>query len=77
MRHVLYLHDGPPGSPPGIYLRLLLIGYFEGIDSQGPSDISTAHTFLDKEAKGGVFDAVPRVGLRQSGRHSATHTLQH
>ena len=23
---------GRPGLPPGIYLRLLLIGYFEGID---------------------------------------------
>jgi hypothetical protein len=23
-----------PGSPPGIYFRLLLIGYFKGIDSE-------------------------------------------
>jgi hypothetical protein len=26
---------GRPGLPPGIYFRLLLIGYFEGIDSEG------------------------------------------
>ena len=25
---------GQPGLPPGIYFRLLLIGYFEGIDSE-------------------------------------------
>ena len=25
---------GRPGLPPGIYFRLLLIGYFEGMDSE-------------------------------------------
>ena len=25
---------GRPGLPPGVYFRMLLIGYFEGIDSQ-------------------------------------------
>jgi hypothetical protein len=25
---------GRPGLPPGIYFQLLLIGYFEGIDSE-------------------------------------------
>ncbi len=25
---------GRPGLPPGVYLRMLLIGYFEGIDSE-------------------------------------------
>jgi len=25
---------GRPGLPPGIYFRLLLIGYFEGIESE-------------------------------------------
>ena len=28
---------GRPGLPPGIYFRLLLIGYFEGIDSSAGS----------------------------------------
>jgi len=29
-----YAEMGRPGLPPGIYFRLLLIGYFEGIDSE-------------------------------------------
>jgi transposase len=29
-----YGRTGRPGLPPGIYFRLLLIGYFEGIDSE-------------------------------------------
>jgi transposase len=31
---LVLLEDGAPGLPPGIYFRLLLIGYFEGIDSE-------------------------------------------
>ena len=27
-------HQGRPGIPPGIYFRMLLVGYFEGIGSQ-------------------------------------------
>ena len=29
-----YARGGRPGVPPGIYFRMLFIGYFEGIDSQ-------------------------------------------
>jgi len=29
-----YREGGRPGIPPGVYFRMLLIGYFEGIDSQ-------------------------------------------
>src|SRR3974377_1102234 len=29
-----YSGTGRPGLPPGVYFRLLLIGYFEGIDSE-------------------------------------------
>ncbi len=31
-----YYHDtlGRPGIPPGVYFRMLLVGYFEGIGSQ-------------------------------------------
>jgi transposase len=29
---------GRPGLPPGMYFRLLLIGYFEGIDSSVGTD---------------------------------------
>ena len=34
MRQLLRRDDGPAELPPGIYFRLLLIGYFEGIDSE-------------------------------------------
>src|SRR4029434_6162233 len=27
-------HQGRPGIPPGVYFRMLLVGYFEGIGSQ-------------------------------------------
>ena len=30
----LYREGGRPSIPPGIYFRMLFIGYFEGIDSQ-------------------------------------------
>src|SRR5687768_15286574 len=29
-----YADGGRPGIPPGVYFRILLIGYFEGIDGQ-------------------------------------------
>jgi transposase len=29
-----YAEQGRPGIPPGVYFRMLLIGYFEGIESQ-------------------------------------------
>ena len=29
-----YKKGGRPGIPPGVYFRMLLIGYFEGLDSQ-------------------------------------------
>lgn len=29
-----YKEGGRPGIPPGIYFRMLLVGYFEGLDSQ-------------------------------------------
>ena len=29
-----YRQGGRPGIPPGVYFRMLLIGYFEGLDSQ-------------------------------------------
>ena len=29
-----YRHGGRPGIPPGVYFRMVFIGYFEGIDSQ-------------------------------------------
>ena len=32
-----YADDGRPGLPPGRYFRLLLIGYFEGLDAERAS----------------------------------------
>src|SRR5579872_3586362 len=29
-----YANCGRPGIPPGVYFRMLLVGYFEGIGSQ-------------------------------------------
>ena len=29
-----YKDGGRPGIPPGIYFRMVFVGYFEGIDSQ-------------------------------------------
>ena len=29
-----YAGEGRPGLPPGRYFRLLLVGYFEGLDSE-------------------------------------------
>jgi transposase len=29
-----YKRGGRPGIPPGVYFRMVLIGYFEGLDSQ-------------------------------------------
>src|SRR5512137_2987911 len=29
-----YKQGGRPGIPPGVYFRMLFVGYFEGIDSQ-------------------------------------------
>ncbi len=29
-----YARSGRPGIPPGVYFRMLFVGYFEGIDSQ-------------------------------------------
>lgn len=31
---VFYAAQGRPGIPPGVYFRMLLIGYFEGLESQ-------------------------------------------
>ena len=34
-----YYHEtmGRPGIPPGVYFRMLLVGYFEGLGSSGAS----------------------------------------
>ena len=40
-----YSRTGRPGLPPGIYFRLLLVGYFEGLDSERGIAWRTADSF--------------------------------
>jgi len=51
--------DGP-GLPPGMHFRLLLIGYFEGIDSERGIAWRAADSFALREFLGvGLEDAPP------------------
>lgn len=49
---------GRPGPPPGIYFRLLLSGYFEGIDSERGIAWRAANSFALRDCVG--------VGLEQA-----------
>src|SRR5256885_3700900 len=51
---------GRPGLPPGMYFRLLLIGYFEGIDSERGIAWRAADSFALRDSLGvGLEDAPP------------------
>ncbi len=51
---------GRPSLPPGIYFRLLLIGYFEGIDSERGIAWRAADSFALRDFLGvGLVDAPP------------------
>ena len=51
---------GRPGLPPGMYFRLLLIGYFEGIDSEVGIAWRAADSFALRDFLGvGLEDAPP------------------
>jgi transposase len=55
-----YADCGRPGIPPGVYFRMLLIGYFEGLDSQRGiawrcADSNSLKTFLGYK----LTDATP------------------
>jgi transposase len=51
---------GRPGLPPGIYFRLLLIGYFEGIDSERGIAWRARDSFALRDFLGvGLEDAPP------------------
>jgi transposase len=51
---------GRPSLPPGIYFRLLLIGYFEGIDSERGIAWRAADSFALRDFLGvGLEDALP------------------
>src|SRR5215510_7693252 len=60
MCRLLRRHDGPPQLAPGIYFRLLLIGYFEGIDSERGIAWRAADSFALRDFLGlGLEDGPP------------------
>jgi transposase len=44
-----YADEGRPGLPPGQYFRLLLIGYFEGLDAERAIAWRAADSFALRE----------------------------
>ena len=69
-----YADDGRPGLPPGRYFRLLLIGYFEGLDAERAiawraADSFALREFLGLGVAGGAarpFDDLPHASLDRS-----------
>jgi transposase len=54
-----YAQDGRPGLPPGRYFRLLLIGYFEGLDAERGIAWRAADSFALREFLGLVLPEAP------------------
>ena len=54
-----YADEGRPGLPPGRYFRLLLIGYFEGLDAERAIASRAADSFALREFLGLVFPHAP------------------
>lgn len=54
-----YADDGRPGLPPGRYFRLLLIGYFEGLDAERAIAWRAADSWALREFLGLVLPAAP------------------
>ena len=54
-----YADDGRPGVPPGRYFRLLLIGYFEGLDAERAIAWRAADSFALREFIGLVLPETP------------------
>jgi len=54
-----YAHDGRPGLQPGRYFRLLLIGYFEGLDAERAIAWRAADSFALREFLGLVLPEAP------------------
>jgi transposase len=54
-----YADDGRPGLPPGHYFRLLLIGYFEGLDAERAIAWRAADSFALREFIGLVLPEAP------------------
>jgi transposase len=54
-----YANEGRPGLPPGRYFRLLLIGYFEGLDAERAIAWRAADSFALREFLGLVLPDAP------------------
>ena len=54
-----YSDAGRPGLPPGRYFRLLLIGYFEGLDAERAIAWRAADSFALREFLGLVLPEAP------------------
>jgi transposase len=50
-----YAEDGRPGLPPRRYFRLLLIGYFEGLDAERAIAWRAADSFARRAAREAVY----------------------
>jgi transposase len=50
---------GRPGLPPGIYFRLLFVGYFEGLDSERGIAWRAADSLTLRDSLGLALDEVP------------------
>jgi transposase len=50
---------GRPGLPPGIYFRLLFVGYFEGLDSERGIAWRAADSLTLRDFLGLALDEVP------------------
>jgi transposase len=55
----LYAKDGRPGLPPGRYFRLLLIGYFEGLDPERAIAWRASDSFALRDFLGLVLPEAP------------------
>jgi transposase len=54
-----YAAEGRPGLPPGRYFRLLLIGYFEGLDAERAIACRAADSFALRDFLGLVLPETP------------------
>ena len=54
-----YAEDGRPGLPPARHFRLLLIGYFEGLDAERAIAWRAADSFAVREFPGLVLPEAP------------------
>jgi transposase len=50
---------GRPGLPPGVYFRLLFVGYFEGLDSERGIAWRTADSLTLRDFLGLALDEAP------------------